>query len=84
MGERMFVMKSEVIRHLYLVIILFRVKLERILAMVYVEHGYLVSGLYPSSSVQKNKSDKNTTFRRLDLSPSSGGWGRVDLFSWAR
>jgi hypothetical protein len=35
--------------------------------------GYLVSGLYPSSSVQKNKSDKNTTFRRLDLSPSSGG-----------
>jgi hypothetical protein len=36
-------------------------------------HGYLVSGLYPSSSVQKNKSDKNTTFRRLDLSPSSGG-----------
>jgi hypothetical protein len=29
--------------------------------MVYVEHGYLVSGLYPSSSVQKNKSDKNTT-----------------------
>jgi hypothetical protein len=27
--------------------------------MVYVEHGYLVSGLYPSSSVQKNKSDKN-------------------------
>jgi hypothetical protein len=52
--------------------------------MVYVEHGYLVSGLYPLSSVQKNKRDKNTTFRRLDLSPSSGGWGRVDLFSWAR
>jgi hypothetical protein len=25
--------------------------------MVYVEHGYLVSGLYPSSSVQKNKSE---------------------------
>jgi hypothetical protein len=24
------------------------------------EHGYLVSGLYPSSSVQKNKSDKKT------------------------
>jgi hypothetical protein len=58
-------------------------KLERILTMVYVEHGYLVSGLYPLSSVQKNKSDKNT-FWRLDLSPSSGGWGRVDLFSWAR
>jgi hypothetical protein len=59
-------------------------KLERILMMVYVEHGYLVSGLYPSSSVQKNKSDKNTTFQRLDLSPSSGGWDRVDLFSWTR
>jgi hypothetical protein len=27
---------------------------------------------------------KTTTFRRLDLSPSSGGWGRIDLFSWAR
>jgi hypothetical protein len=36
--------------------------------MVYVEHGYLVSGLYTSSSVQNNKRDKNTTFRRLDLS----------------
>jgi hypothetical protein len=33
--------------------------------MVYAEHGYLVSGLYPSSSVQKNKRNKNTTFRRL-------------------
>jgi hypothetical protein len=30
--------------------------------MVYVEHGYLVSGLYPSSSVQKNKSDKTQRF----------------------
>jgi hypothetical protein len=27
---------------------------------------------------------KTTTFRRLDLSPSSGGWGRIDLLSWAR
>jgi hypothetical protein len=27
---------------------------------------------------------KTTTFRRLDLSPSSGGWGRVDILSWAR
>jgi hypothetical protein len=26
---------------------------------------------------------KTTTFQRLDLSPSSGGWGRVDLLSWA-
>jgi hypothetical protein len=25
-----------------------------------------------------------TTFRRLDLSPSSGGWGRINLLSWAR
>jgi hypothetical protein len=27
---------------------------------------------------------KTTTFRRLDLSPSSGGWGRIDLLSWGR
>jgi hypothetical protein len=27
---------------------------------------------------------KITTFQRLDLSPSSGGWGKVDLLSWAR
>jgi hypothetical protein len=27
---------------------------------------------------------KTTTFHRLDLSPSSGGWGRIDLLSWAR
>jgi sorbitol-specific phosphotransferase system component IIBC len=27
---------------------------------------------------------KTTTFRRLDLSPSSGGWGRVDILRWAR
>jgi sorbitol-specific phosphotransferase system component IIBC len=27
---------------------------------------------------------KTTAFRRLDLSPSSGGWGRVNLLSWAR
>jgi hypothetical protein len=27
---------------------------------------------------------KTTTFRRLDLSPSSGEWGRVDLLRWAR
>jgi hypothetical protein len=26
---------------------------------------------------------KTTTFRRLDLSPSSRGWGRVDLLIWA-
>jgi hypothetical protein len=23
------------------------------------------------------------SFRRLDLSPSSGGWGKVDLLCWA-
>jgi hypothetical protein len=28
---------------------------------------------------------QNTTmFRRLDLSPSSGGWGRINLLSWAQ
>jgi hypothetical protein len=27
---------------------------------------------------------KTTTFRRLDLSPSSGEWGRINLLSWAR
>jgi hypothetical protein len=39
-------------------------------------------GLYPSSCMWKTKN--NTTFRRLDLSPSSGGWGRINLLSWAR
>jgi hypothetical protein len=38
-------------------------------------------GLYPSSGIYDKKF---TTFRRLDLSPSSGGWGKVDLLSWAR
>jgi hypothetical protein len=27
---------------------------------------------------------KTTTFRRMDLSPSSGGWGKMNLLSWAR
>jgi hypothetical protein len=27
---------------------------------------------------------KTTTFRGLDLSPSSGGWGRINLLSWAQ
>jgi hypothetical protein len=50
--------------------------------MVYAVQNYKVYfGLYPSSSIY----DKEiTTFRGLDLSPSSGGWGKVDLFSWAR
>jgi hypothetical protein len=27
---------------------------------------------------------KTTTFRRLDPSPSLGGWGKIDPLSWAR
>jgi hypothetical protein len=47
-------------------------------------HNYLASfGLCPSSGMWKFL-QKTTTFRRLDLSPSSGGWGRVGLLSWAR
>jgi hypothetical protein len=33
---------------------------SHILHIFNIEHGNFVSGLYPSSSVQKNKSDKNT------------------------
>jgi hypothetical protein len=52
--------------------------------MVYVVQNYLASfGLCPSSGMLVVL-QKTTTFRRLDLSPSSGGWGRVDLLSWAR
>jgi ABC-type molybdate transport system substrate-binding protein len=32
-------------------------------------------GLYPSSFMWKTKN--TTTFRRLDMSPSSGGWGQI-------
>jgi hypothetical protein len=39
-------------------------------------------GLYPSSCMWKAKN--TTTFRRLDLSPSSGGWSRINLLSWSR
>jgi hypothetical protein len=39
-------------------------------------------GLYPSSCMWKTTNP--TTFRRLDLSPSSGGSGRTNLLSWAR
>jgi hypothetical protein len=46
--------------------------------------GYLASfGLCPSSGMWKFL-QKTTTFRRLDLSPSSGGWGRINVLSWAR
>jgi hypothetical protein len=58
-------------------------RLERILTMVYVVQSYWACfGLYPSSCMWKTKNP--TRFRRLDLSPSSGGWGRINLLSWAR
>jgi hypothetical protein len=51
--------------------------------MVYVVQSYWACfGLYPSSCMWKTKNP--TTFPRLDLSPSSGGWGRINLLSWAR
>jgi hypothetical protein len=57
--------------------------LERILMIVYVVQSYWACfGLYPSSCMWKTKN--TTTFRRLDLSSSSGGWGRINLLSWAR
>jgi hypothetical protein len=58
-------------------------RLERILTMVYVvQSNWACFGLYPSSCMWKTKN--TTTFRRLKLSPSSGGWGRINLLSWAR
>jgi hypothetical protein len=61
---------------------LLTVGLWRILTMVYAVQNYKVYfGIYPLSGVYKTKI---TTFRRLDLSPSSGGWGKIDLPSWAR
>jgi hypothetical protein len=59
-------------------------RLERILTMVYVVQSYWACfGHYPSScSMWKTKNP--TMFRRLDLSPSSGGWSRINLLSWAR
>jgi hypothetical protein len=44
----------------------------RILTMVYNFQRYWVFGLYPSSWLLKNKLRNNTTFRKLDLFPSSG------------
>jgi hypothetical protein len=42
-------------------------------------------GLFWTLSIVLYVEDKNpTTFRRLDVSPSSGGWGRTNLLSWAR
>jgi hypothetical protein len=46
-------------------------RLERILTMMYVvQNSQNFSGLFPSSSFPKN-----TTFRKLDLFPSSGESG---------
>jgi hypothetical protein len=39
--------------------------------MVYI-HNCWVFGLCPSSNILKNEKAKNTTFRKLDLLPSSG------------
>jgi hypothetical protein len=55
----------------------------RVVTMVNNTRNFWVSGLYPSSGVWRN-----TTFRKLDLFPSSGkrvGWGggRRHLLSWA-
>jgi hypothetical protein len=51
----------------------------RVVTMVYNTRNFWVSGLYPSSGVWRK-----TTFRKLDLIPSSGkrGGGR-HLLSWA-
>jgi hypothetical protein len=49
-------------------------KLERILTMVYVVQNF--SGISPSSCIPKN-----TTFRKLDLFPSSGEGGGEDTYS---
>jgi hypothetical protein len=53
------------------------VRLERILTMVYVvQYSQNFSGLFPSSCIPKN-----TTFRKLDLFPSSGDGGGEDTYS---
>jgi hypothetical protein len=54
------------------------VRLERILTMVYVVQNSqnFFSGLLPSSCIPKN-----TTFRKLDLFPSSGEGGGEDTYS---
>jgi hypothetical protein len=47
--------------------------------MVYNTQNYWVFYLFPSSGILEN-----TTFRKLDLFPSSGeGGGRRHLLSWA-
>jgi hypothetical protein len=52
-------------------------RLERILTMVYVvQNSQNFSGLFPSSCIPKN-----TTFRKMDLFPSSGEAGGEDTYS---
>jgi hypothetical protein len=52
-------------------------ELERILTMMYVvQYSHNFSGLCPSSCIPKN-----TTFRKLDLFPSSGEGGGEDTYS---
>jgi hypothetical protein len=51
-------------------------RLQRILTMVYVvQNSQNFSGLFPSSGIPKN-----TTFRKLDLFPSSGEGGGEDTY----
>jgi hypothetical protein len=64
--------------------------------MMYVEqNSQKFSGLFPSSGIPKKKKTKNTTFRKLDLFPSSGEGGektptqlgpleRANLNHWAQ
>jgi hypothetical protein len=52
---------------------------ERILTMVYVyvvQNSQNFSGVFPSSCIPKN-----TTFRKLDVFPSSGEGGGEDIYS---
>jgi hypothetical protein len=52
-------------------------RLERILTTVYVvQNSQNFSGLFPSYCIPKN-----TTFRKLDLFPSSGEGGGEDTYS---
>jgi hypothetical protein len=61
----------------YLSIYLSIYKLDRILTMVYVvQNSQNFSGLFPSSGILEN-----TTFRKLDLFPSSGEGGVEDTYS---
>jgi hypothetical protein len=41
-------------------------------------------GLSERANLNHRTLQKTTTFQRLDLSPFSGRWRRIDLLSWAR